>query len=375
VKIVHILQGKANPETLNGVNRALHEMATHQARLGHAVEIWGLSASPTLPPHTREYNLRVFPMTWARVILNRELKTAIAQLEIDAWVHFHSVFIPEFATIAQRLKRRGIAYGITPHRGYAPGVLGKNPWRKRIYIALREAKYLRNATWFQAIVKSEIQDIRAIAPRAHVVLIPSGQELLSARTAALPGPVERPLIGFCGRLDLHVKGLDYLLDGFAAFKAKGGRGELWLVGDGEDRGQLEQRAADRGAHPQLRFLGARLGEEKLGLIAGFDIFVLCSRWEGLPMGCLEAAALGIPLFVSRGTNLAEYVEDSEAGVVLEETTAAGVERALDRIQHLHEERQLKPMGENARRLVQQQFNWEENTRGFIAAIVASRASA
>jgi glycosyltransferase involved in cell wall biosynthesis len=370
MRIIHILQGKANPNTLNGVNRALHEAATYQARLGHAVEIWGLSASPSLPPHEREYTLRVFPMTRLRMTLSKELKAAIDQLDADTWVHFHSVFILEYPAIAARLKKRGMAYGITPHRGYAPGVLRKNPWRKRVYIALRERKYMRGAAWFQGIVKNESQDIRAIAPQARVVLIPSGQELLSAQPATLADPVERPLIGFCGRIDQHVKGLDYLLDGFAAFKAKGGKGELWLIGDGADRALVEARAAKLGA-PQVQFLGARLGEEKLGLIAGLDIFVLSSRWEGLPMGCLEAASLSVPLFVSRGTNLAEYVEESNAGVVLEENTAAGIERALDRIQQLYESRQLKPMGENARQLVQREFSWEENARGFVAAIRAA----
>jgi glycosyltransferase involved in cell wall biosynthesis len=120
----------------------------------------------------------------------------------------------------------------------------------------------------------------------------------------------------------------------------------------------------------LRFLGARLGDEKLSLLAACDIFVLCSRWEGLPMGCLEAASLGLPLFVSRGTNLAEYVEENNAGVVLDETTPAGVARALERIQRLHEAGQLKPMGANARRMIEEEFQWEKNARSFIAAIAA-----
>jgi glycosyltransferase involved in cell wall biosynthesis len=364
------LQGKANPNTLSGVNRALPEMATYQSRLGYEVEIWGLSASPTLPPHEREYRLRVFPMTWLRVTLSRELKAALATLEPGTWIHFHSVFIPEFPAIAARLKKHGFAYSVTPHNGYAPGVFRKNPWKKHLYVFFREAKYLRNAAWIHVVGESEIQDNLRIAPQARVVLIPNGQETLEVLSNIEPIKAERPLIGFCGRLDMWVKGLDFLLDGFAAYKAKGGKGELWVIGDGADRAQLEERAAKNGLQTNIRFLGARLGEEKLGLIACFDIFVLCSRWEGLPMGCLEAASLGVPLFVSRETNLAKYVEENNAGVVLEETTAAGIERALDHIQQVYENGQLQPMGENARRLIQREFNWEENAKSFVAAIAA-----
>jgi glycosyltransferase involved in cell wall biosynthesis len=89
------------------------------------------------------------------------------------------------------------------------------------------------------------------------------------------------------------------------------------------------------------------------------------------MACLEAASLGIPLLVSRETNLAEFVEQSGAGLVLDETSAAGVQRALERVQRLYENNQLKQLGENARLLIENEFNWEENARSFVAAIAAA----
>lgn len=163
MRIVHIMQGKANPEVLNGVNKAVHWMATHQSRQGHDVEVWGLSASMIASPLLREYNLRLFPRTRLRVTIGREVKAAIGRLEPGTWVHFHSVFIPEFPAIAQVLRKRGFSYGVTPHGGYAPGVFQKNPWRKHIYFALREARYLRRAAWIQIIGQSEIQDMSRIA--------------------------------------------------------------------------------------------------------------------------------------------------------------------------------------------------------------------
>jgi glycosyltransferase involved in cell wall biosynthesis len=371
MRIVHILQGKANLETLNGVNKVVHWMATSQLQQGHSVEVWGLAASMPPPPHPRKYNLRIFPVTRLPVTLGREIKAALASLEPGTWVHFHSVFIPEFPAISQFLKKRGFAFGITPHGGYASGVLKKNPWKKRLYIATREAGFLRNAAWIQAVGASEIQDILRIAPEVRVVLIPNCQEPIPARVGAVPANAGRPLIGFCGRLDMHVKGLDYLLEGFAAYKEGGGKGELWLIGDGEDRATLERQAARIGAQSHIFFLGVKRGEEKLNLLASLDAFIQCSRWEGLPMACLEAASLGIPLLVSRETNLAEFVEQSGAGLVLDETSAAGVQRALERVQRLYENNQLKQLGENARLLIENEFNWEENARSFVAAIAAA----
>jgi glycosyltransferase involved in cell wall biosynthesis len=373
MRIIHILQGKANPETASGVNKAVHFMATCQARQGHKVEIWGLSASPTLPPHEREYHLRVFPMTRLRVTLSGELKTAIKQLETGTWVHFHSSFIPEFPAIAKKLNQRGLRYSITPHNGYAAGVLKRNPWKHRIYIILREAKYLRNAAWIHVIGESEIQDNLRIAPHSRVVMIPNGQEILDAPLNVEPIRAERPLIGFCGRLDLWVKGLDFLIEGFAAYKAKGGNGELWVIGDGADRALLEKKAAESGAAAHIRFLGAKHGTEKIEILSGIDIFIHCSRWEGLPTACLEAAMLGRPLLVGRETNLAGYVESNAAGLALDETSAPGIERGLDRAQKLYESNQLPQIGENARRMVEKEFNWEMNAQRFLSAIKAAGA--
>jgi glycosyltransferase involved in cell wall biosynthesis len=371
MRIVHILQGKAKPDNLNGVNKVVHWMATSQSRLGHDVEVWGLVESMTPPTHPREYNLRLFPITYLRVTLGSEIKAAINRLETSTWVHFHCAFTPELPTIAQLLKKRGISYSVTPHGLYTPLGLKKSPWKKRLWIALREAKYLRNAAWIQAGGASEVQEILKIAPGTHVVLIPNSQEPIPARVGEAPVNAERPIIGFCGRLAIQHKGLDYLIEGFAAYKAKGGAGELWLIGDGKDRARLEGQVAESGALPYVRFLGAKHGEEKLNLVAGLDAFIHSSRWEGLPMACLEAAALGKPLLVSRETNLAEYVEGSGAGLVLDETSAAGVERVLDRVQRLYEDSQLRQMGENARSLMERKFSWDENARSFVAAIRAA----
>lgn len=380
MRIVHILKGKANPDTLNGINKVVHWLATTQVRQGHEVEVWGLAESMKLPPHVREYKLRLFPVTRLRLTLGREIKAALASLEPGTWVQCHCAFTYEHPAIGKFLKKRGLPYGITAHGLYAPDALRRNPWRKRLWIALYEARYLRNAAMVQAIGATEIQDVLRIAPGARVVLIPNGQLPLPSPVNAEPIGAARPLIGFCGRLAMMHKGLDYLIEGFAAYKAKGGAGELWLIGDSigqtrKDRAVLEGLAAHRGVSAHVRFLGARHGDEKFSILGGFDAFIHSSRFEGLPGACLEAAALGRPLVVSRETNLGEYVERSGAGLVLDETSAAGVTRALDTVQRLYESRQLQLMGENARRMIENEFSWEKIAKSFDAAIVAASSCA
>jgi hypothetical protein len=57
-------------------------------------------------------------------------------------------------------------------------------------------------------------------------------------------------------------------------------------------------------------------------------------------------------------------------LVLDELSAAGVQRVLERVQQLYEDNQLQKMGENARVLIENELRWEKNARSFIAAIAA-----
>jgi glycosyltransferase involved in cell wall biosynthesis len=382
MRIVHVLHGKVNPDTANGVSKVGHWMATHQVRLGHDAEIWGLAASMNtadrIREHVREYRMRLFPTTRMRVTLSSELKTELDRLETGTWVHFHSVFCPEFPAIAARLRRRRICYGVTPHGGYSPGVMEKDRFRKALYVSMRERPYLAGASWIQATGAGEIDDILSIAPNARVGLIQNGQALdLPHKVAIEPTePIEpmeprHPVIGYCGRLAIRQKGLDFLLAGFAAYKAKGGSGQLWLIGDHADRPAVEQMAAAGGFAGDVKFFGFLNGTAKLEVMANFDAFIHSSRWEGMPTACLEAASLGKPLLVSRQTNLAEFVERSGAGLVLDETSAAGVARLLERVQQIYDHNGLRQMGENARLLIEREFSWEGNARSFIAAIASA----
>ena len=370
MRIVHIVFGKVNPDSLNGVSKVVHWMATTQTEQGHQVEVWGLVRSTEPSKYARKFKLRLFPVTRLRVTLGAELMAALSDMQEDAWVQFHSVFCPEFPAIAKVLRKRGLAYGVTPHGAYAPGIMEKNPWRKRLYLLLREGPYLRGAAWMQAIGASEVDEIRRIVPEMQIVLIPNAQAPLAANVTAMATDGERPLFGYCGRLTVQQKGLDFLICGFAHYKSEGGTGQLWLIGDGEERGEIEQLAAESGAQHDIVFWGAKHGEEKLSLIASLDAFVHASRWDVIPTACLEAGALGRPLVLSQETNLAEFVERSRAGIVLDELSVAGVTRALKRIQQLYAQGDLEEMGSNARTLVETEFTWEQNARSFVAAIAA-----
>lgn len=106
MKTIHILKGKANPNTMNGVNKVVHHLATEQLRLGAEAEVWGITSTPTEIRHQHDYPLRLFPATRNRFIPSKPLQEALYALSPDHTIaHLHSVFLPELYGVSRILKK------------------------------------------------------------------------------------------------------------------------------------------------------------------------------------------------------------------------------------------------------------------------------
>ena len=64
-----------------------------------------------------------------------------------------------------------------------------------------------------------------------------------------------------------------------------------VIGDGSLRLELEQKSVDLRLTDRIRFHGHR--EDAATSVAGLDVLVICSDYEGMPMVALEAAALEV----------------------------------------------------------------------------------
>lgn len=107
------------------------------------------------------------------------------------------------------------------------------------------------------------------------------------------------LVGFVGRLHPS-KDPQTLVRAFRA--AALDDAALALAGDGPERADVERLAA--GA-PAIRVLGYRT--DAAALYRAFDLFVLPSRFEQVPLAALEAMQAGLPMAVSNIESLAEFV--------------------------------------------------------------------
>jgi glycosyltransferase involved in cell wall biosynthesis len=120
---------------------------------------------------------------------------------------------------------------------------------------------------------------------------------------------------FLGRNDVYQKGIDVLVKGYAEARRHGLSLPLVIAGQPYRNSQtvLRDLASDLKITKWVHRMGEVSEKEKNQLIAEARCFVFLSRWDGPPRPIREAIALGTPVVVSWGTNLAAVVEAAGAG--------------------------------------------------------------
>lgn len=177
---------------------------------------------------------------------------------------------------------------------------------------------------------------------------------------SLEVPLDRPAAGVIARLT-EQKGHVHL---FEALARTPGLADLFLivVGDGDLRHSLEQRAAALGIAGRVRFLGARrdLGD----LLNAVDLFVLPSLWEGLPLSLVLAMGAGLPVVATRVAGLPEVVDDERTGLLVPPGDSRALGAALARV--VGDAALGRRLGAAAREAVLPKFGVE----GYVASVAS-----
>jgi glycosyltransferase involved in cell wall biosynthesis len=358
MRVAHI--GNYKPDSANGVDKTIVGLVRHLPEQGIEVEIWHPSQRTRRIERRTEGGVLIYDVPVHRpfkgfCLLAREAASFVrSRAPLVDLLHFHSVFLSENLKIASF----GGPYVITPNGGYDELVLsGRNRIFKAIWLRLWERPYLRKARLIQAVSRPESRSLQELDLGTPVIYVANGIDDAVLQRPAPPPSTMSDFV-FLGRLATDQKGLDLLMRGYA--EALGRRSDLpRLVLAGPDfRGGLAQLTAMAKAlsiFDRVHFTGTLQGEDKWRALSQARLFVHTSRWEGMPFALLEAMALGRPVLVTPGTNLADSVANAKAGLVAECDTAA-IADALCAFAACPCET-IDAMGESARSLVKAEFSW------------------
>ena len=122
-----------------------------------------------------------------------------------------------------------------------------------------------------------------------------------------------PLIVSIGRL-VPQKGFDFLVQAFGMVIAETDA-RLIIMGEGPERGPLEKLAEALGLSDRISFTGFQ--DNPCAFLAYADLYVLSSRYEGMPVSLLEAMACGVPVIASDcQSGPREILENGEDGTLV-----------------------------------------------------------
>ena len=133
------------------------------------------------------------------------------------------------------------------------------------------------------------------------------------------------------------KGHDDLLEIWPAVAANVAGARLVIVGDGDDRPRLEQKAASLGLADAIRFAGAVDDGRLQALYRDAAVFVMPSPNEGFGLVFVEAMRAGVACIAAAGA-AEEIIVHDRTGVVVPARDRALLERTLVRLLTNREER-------------------------------------
>jgi glycosyltransferase involved in cell wall biosynthesis len=150
----------------------------------------------------------------------------------------------------------------------------------------------------------------------------------AATRAALGLAADELAVAYLGRL-APWKGVDHLVQAVELLRRRGLRMRLLVVGDGDQRAELERLAAPLGGAVEL--FGDVSRARALELLRAADALALPSAYEGLSHVVLEAMEAGKPIIASAvGGNL-ELIRDGENGLLVPYADPAALAAALERL--------------------------------------------
>jgi glycosyltransferase involved in cell wall biosynthesis len=151
-----------------------------------------------------------------------------------------------------------------------------------------------------------------------------------------------------GRLEAQ-KGFDMLLKAFAQSAQQHPGWTLKIIGDGSRREQLQALAA--ALQIGDRVIWERAVKEPEKELNRSDLFVLSSRYEGLPLVLLEAMACGLPVVsFDCPSGPREVINDGEDGILVPPNEIEALAGSMSRLMSSEDER--KRLGERAAHVVE-----------------------
>lgn len=209
------------------------------------------------------------------------------------------------------------------------------------------AKACKGIDYLVCVSKELTNDYAKVLKNTKCVYIPNGLDYYPDKLSNLDG---KRLISV-GRISPEKGQLD-LIDVFKIIHDIDKDVTLDIIGDGVDRGKLEEKIDALKLKKYVKLHGFQSRKYINSLLVKSSIFLMCSFEESFGTVLIEAASFGVPqIAFSSAQGAKEIILDGVSGIIIENRNKN--EMAQKTIELLNNPKRLKKMGIESRRNVEQ----------------------
>ena len=259
-----------------------------------------------------------------------------------------------FDNMLNSIMKSGIPYSIVPRSTLTVKAQQQRKIKKTVANLIFYNRFIRKANSLIYLTNFEKEESeRRIKHKSWI--IPNGTFLPECDTHVFNKDGIR--IVYIGRLDIYQKGLDILLEAVIATRdlLRKANVSIELFGPNRDATieKLSPIIKKNNIEDIVEFKPAVYGTEKDDILNTSDVFIMTSRFEGMPMGLIEALSHGMPCIVTEGTYMMEEIVSFGAGWAAG-STADSVRNSL--IKLVSELSDLSQKSHNAR-ILASHYSW------------------
>lgn len=344
-------------EKTGGPARSVPDLCKNIANYGHSVDLYISDyRNGSSIDHRDCGNVRLLDVNTIESRLTRENCVVSVIHDNGIWLpsNHRSVHIANFYKVPLIISTRGML---------EPWALKHRRLKKLIAWHIYQKRDLCSASVIHATSVKEAGNLRKLGVTNPICVIPNGVAKVKY-TDIYPKPYAsgKKRILFVGRLH-QVKGLINLVRAWDQIRSTDW--EIIIVGPDEDghKAEIEREIALYNLQNFFTFYGPVNDSHKWSHYYAADLFVLPSYSENFGIVVAEALSAGLPVITTHGTPWRE-LENRNCGWCVE----VGVKKLTAALRHATEmaDWERKVMGENGKKLIDEQYTWANIAQSMIS---------
>lgn len=270
-----------------------------------------------IPVHCLSSGSRPWPLA---------VRSLLARERFDI-VHVHSPLVASVVRVASATMRDRPLLVYTEHNSWAPYGIPTR-WANRLTYRLDDAQFAVSRAAWESVPARLRSRLEVLSHGIDVEAVGRNRGHRDESRRFMEVSADEVVIGTVANFRPE-KNYDGLLRVAARVLETNDGVRFVSIGQGPLQTEIERLHESMGLGDGFLILGAQPDAPRL--MAAFDVFVLASHVEGLPVAFMEARALGLPVVVTAVGGLIDHVEDGTDGILVPPGSDDLLVDALERV--------------------------------------------